>query len=186
MTSIAVFWFRRDLRLNDNHGLYQALQSGYKVKPIFIFDQDILKRLPKDDARLTFIFDQLQSIRRQLQNNYNSSVALYYGKPSEIFEQLIQKHTINTVFTNHDYEPYARKRDEEIRKLLHNNSIAFKTFKDQVIFEKDEVSKADGNPYVVYTPYMKKWKERFRKQRLQFFPSEDHLDQLLQEKNLNT
>ncbi|WP_127140712.1 cryptochrome/photolyase family protein [Flagellimonas marinaquae] len=159
--SIIVFWFRRDLRLEDNVGLYQALQNDAPVLPIFIFDKEILESLPKNDARVTFIHNQIQKISQQLRTNYDSGVAQYHDKPKNVFQQLVKDYHIQAVYTNHDYEPYAKERDKEIAELLKENDIQFKNFKDQVIFEKEEVVKDDGDPYVVYTPYMRKWKENF-------------------------
>ena len=161
MESITIFWFRRDLRLDDNVGLYQALQHGSPVYPIFIFDPEILEKLPQEDARVNFIHEQLQEIRTQLQNNAESSLAIFHDHPKKVFTTLLSQYNVSHVFTNHDYEPYAQKRDNEVRQLLENEGVIFKTFKDQVIFEKNEVVKDDGNPYVVYTPYKKRWKERF-------------------------
>ncbi len=158
---ILVFWFRRDLRLDDNVGLYQALQNKVPVLPIFIFDTEILENLPKNDARVTFIHNQLQKLNKQLNTDFGSGIAQFHGSPKKVFEKLIEAYQIEAVFTNHDYEPYAKKRDEEIRELLESSNIQFNTFKDQVIFEKEEVVKDDGDPYVVYTPYMRKWKENF-------------------------
>lgn len=158
---ISVFWFRRDLRLDDNVGLSHALQAECPVLPIFIFDPEILDKLPKDDARVTFFHSQLQEMYQQLQSEYGSGISMYYGDPTEIFEELCSNYEIHTVFTNHDYEPYAKVRDSKVKSLLDGKGIAFKTFKDQVIFEMSEVVKADGDPYVVYTPYMKQWKENF-------------------------
>lgn len=157
-----IFWFRRDLRLDDNIGLFKALESEHPVLPIFIFDSEILNNLPKDDARVTFIFETLQKIRKTLQEHHKSSLAIYHGKPIDIYKQLLEDYDIAAVFTNHDYEPYAKERDNEIQELLANRNIDFKTFKDQVIFEKDEIVKKDGDPYLVYTPYMKVWKETFK------------------------
>ncbi|WP_306013911.1 MULTISPECIES: deoxyribodipyrimidine photo-lyase [unclassified Allomuricauda] len=159
--SIIVFWFRRDLRLDDNVGLYQALQNDVPVLPIFIFDKEILESLPKNDARVTFIHGQIQKISKQLRTNYDSGVAQYHDKPIKAFEQLIKDYDVEAVYTNHDYEPYAKERDKEIADFLKENDIQFNTYKDQVIFEKEEVVKDDGDPYVVYTPYMRKWKENF-------------------------
>lgn len=176
---VNIFWFRRDLRLDDNVGLFKALASEQKVLPIFIFDSEILENLPEDDARLTFIYDTLQEIRKSLQNNYGSSLALYYGKPLDIFQKLVASYAINTVFCNSDYEPYAKERDLEIRDFLKSEDIAFKSYKDQVIFEKDEVVKSDGKPYVVYTPYMKLWKATFKNHKLENYPSETFLDNLI-------
>jgi deoxyribodipyrimidine photo-lyase len=158
---VIVFWFRRDLRLDDNVGLYQALQNGVPVLPIFIFDTEILENLPKNDARVTFIHKQLQKISNQLRTNHGSSIAQFHDTPKKVFKQLLGGFNIEAVYTNHDYEPYAKKRDEEIKSLLEENDVQFNTFKDQVIFEKDEVVKDDGDPYVVYTPFMRKWKENF-------------------------
>jgi len=176
---VNVFWFRRDLRLDDNVGLYHALQSGEEVLPIFIFDANILLQLPKDDARVTFIYKQLLNIQSQL-NKLGKSLAVFYGNPFDVFKKLMAENNIKTVFTNHDYEPYARKRDLELFQLLKEKNIDFKTSKDQVIFEKSEVVKDDGSPYVVYTPYSKKWKENFKKIKLVHYPSEEKLDKIAQ------
>lgn len=167
--TINIFWFRRDLRLDDNHGFYEALKGKYPVMPIFIFDTDILDKLPKNDARVTFIFETLQNMRHILEEEHGSSIALYQGKPLDIFKKLVESHTINTVYTNHDYEPYAKTRDAQIASLLQTHQINFNTFKDQVIFEKDDILKSDATPYVVYTPYMKAWKARFNTISLQHY-----------------
>lgn len=172
-----VFWFRRDLRLDDNVGLYHALQSGEEVLPIFIFDANILLQLPKDDARVTFIYKQLLNIQSQL-NKLGKSLAVFYGNPFDVFKKLMAENNFKTVFTNHDYEPYARKRDLELFQLLKEKNIDFKTSKDQVIFEKSEVVKEDGTPYVVYTPYSNKWKDNFKKIALKNYKSEDYLDRI--------
>ena len=169
-----IFWFRRDLRLNDNCGLFEALIAGQKVLPIFIFDQEILSKLPKDDARVSFIHQELENIHHQLKK-IGSSLTVCVGKPKDIFNSLSEKHQIETVFCNHDYEPYAIQRDLEIKELLRSKNINFKTFKDQVIFERNEITKKDGTPYKVYTPYSKKWLESFKNEGIRFFPSEDHL-----------
>jgi deoxyribodipyrimidine photo-lyase len=166
---VALFWFRRDLRLHDNHGFFKALNSDYKVLPIFIFDSEILEHLPQDDARVTFIHDTLQSMRTELETTHTSSIALFHGKPIDVYKQLIDTYAVKSVFTNRDYEPYATKRDHEIAQLLGENDIKFETFKDQVIFEKDEVVKKDGLPYKVYTPYMKLWKSQFKPQYIEPF-----------------
>ena len=159
---ISIFWFRRDLRLHDNHGLYQALLSGNKILPIFIFDPLILGGLPKDDARVTFIFKQLQELDSQLQQLSGGNLHIFHGIPEAIFSDLLHTGNIHSVYTNRDYEPYAIRRDTDIERLLIKNGVAFNSYKDQVIFEKDEIVKDDGGPYVVYTPFMKKWKSTFR------------------------
>ena len=173
-----VFWFRRDLRLEDNVGLFHALTSEEPVLPLFIFDEAILSQLPKDDARVTFIHELLSKMQEQLQT-LGKSLAVFHGNPKEVFEQLLRENTVSTVYTNHDYEPYARKRDKELFQLFKEHNIEFKTSKDQVIFEKSEIVKDDGLPYVVYTPYSRKWKERFKTIPLMHYPSENHLDQLV-------
>ncbi|TAI48622.1 cryptochrome/photolyase family protein [Flagellimonas allohymeniacidonis] len=162
MKEVAVFWFRRDLRLEDNVGFYHALKSGYPVLPIFIFDSNILEELPKDDPRLNFIHMQLQKMNLELKQDFQSGIAMFSGNPLGVFKELVPNYTVKAVFTNHDYEPYALMRDQEIGDFLNQQSIDFKSFKDQVIFEKNEVVKDDGKPYVVYTPYKNKWKEAFK------------------------
>ena len=182
--TINIFWFRRDLRLDDNVGFYEALRGEQPVLPIFIFDSEILEKLPKNDARVNFIHETLQNMRQTLQDQHGSSIALYHGKPKDIFENLLQDYKINTVFTNHDYEPYAKTRDEEIKALLNKNEVDFKTFKDHVIFEKDEVVKNDGKPYMVYTPYMRKWKEKFKTIDLEIFYTNSFLNNLVEHSRL--
>ncbi len=172
-----VFWFRRDLRLDDNTGLFHALTSGKEVLPIFIFDDSILSELPKDDARVTFIHSQLEKIQSELLK-FGRSLAVFHGKPIDVFKKIISENSIKSVFTNHDYEPYARKRDLELYQLFKENSIEFKTSKDQVIFEKSEVVKDDGTPYVVYTPYSNKWKSLFKSINLTYYKSEDNLQNI--------
>jgi deoxyribodipyrimidine photo-lyase len=155
---IAVFWFRRDLRLEDNVGFSAALCSGYPVLPLFIFDRDILDRLEdRDDARVTFIQKVVVQMREELEKAGGTLLAPY-GKPTEVFERLVRDYSVAEVYTNHDYEVYAKDRDESIRRLLADRGIAFKTTKDQVIFERKEVLTGSGTVYTVFTPYAKKWK----------------------------
>lgn len=182
--TVNIFWFRRDLRLDDNVGFYNALKSEHPVLPIFIFDEEILKKLPKDDARLTFIYETLQKMRTKLEDKNTSSIAMFHGEPATIYKNLLAKYNIDTVFTNRDYEPYAKDRDDKIQQLLNDNNIKFKTFKDQVIFEQNEVTKKDGLPYVVYTPYMKVWKEQFKTHTLDFYYTSSFLKNLIQDKEL--
>ena len=181
---VNIFWFRRDLRLDDNVGFYNALQSKNPVLPIFIFDSEILKKLPKDDARVSFIFETLQKMRIELQDNFESSIAIYHGKPKTIFEEILNDFGVEEVYTNHDYEPYARERDEEIKEFLSDKNVAFNTFKDQVIFEKNEVVKKDGDPYVVYTPYMRTWKEKFKEHNLTIYYTNSYLSNLIEHTRL--
>ena len=181
---VTIFWFRRDLRLDDNVGLYEALKGDHTVLPIFIFDSDILEKLPEDDARVTFIHDTLQNIQSTLKEEHNSSIAMFHGKPIDIFKHLVDSYDIGAVYTNHDYEPYAKARDEKVASFLNENHIEFKTFKDQVVFEKSEIVKKDGKPYMVYTPYMKLWKATFRTLDFKDFPSETVLKNLIPTTNL--
>lgn len=176
---MTIFWFRRDLRLEDNHGLFEALLHSKAVLPIFIFDKTILDELPKDDARITFIHESLSNINAEL-TKINKSLAVFYGEPKAIFNQLISENEVDSVYTNHDYEPYALKRDADLSSYFDEKSVAFKTFKDQVVFETNEVVKDDGTPYVVYTPFSNKWKEKLKNNPIKNFPSEDNLDKITQ------
>lgn len=154
---VNIFWLRRDLRLKDNAGLYHALKSKYPVIPIFIFDKTILSKLSnKQDARVNFIYNTICELKSELQE-LGSDLKVFYDNPESVFKQLILDHKINSIYTNRDYEPSAIKRDEKVFKLLQKEDITFNTFKDHVIFEKTEILKDDGNPYVVFTPYKKKW-----------------------------
>ena len=182
---VSVFWFRRDLRLDDNVGFLAALKGDHPVLPIFIFDTEILDKLPKDDARVTFIHDTLQKMGHKLQEEYGSSIAMYHGEPLEVFKKIIGQYNVQLVHTNRDYEPYARKRDKTIKNFLLENDIEFKTYKDHIIFEKNEVVKDNGEPYVVYTPYMKKWKETFKKEKQpQIQYTNPYLDNVLKDSGL--
>ena len=173
MTQVSIFWFRRDLRLEDNVGLCQALSSDHPVQPIFIFDQNILSKLEdKRDARVHFIHTQLQGLNEKL-TTHGGQLDVRVGDPMEIWQQLLKDYQIEEVFANRDYEPYALRRDKEVYDLLAENGIRFRGFKDQVIFEKSEVTKDDGKPYTVYTPYSKKWKSFLREEHLQSHPSEE-------------
>ena len=167
-----IFWFRRDLRLEDNTGFCKALMGMNPVMPIFIFDTEIIENLPKDDARITFIHQSIQHIDAQLKSHGGS-------KPLTILKQLLSSFDIQNVITNRAYEPYDKERDQEIANFLSEKNIGFHSFKDQVVFEKDEIVKKDGTPYAVYTPYMKKWKEIFNtKKELRIHNFLDNIDNL--------
>ena len=179
-----VFWFRRDLRLNDNAGLYQALKSGYKVLPLFIFDKDILDKLEdKDDARVIFIYNTLVNIKTELENQ-NSSLLIKYGNPEQVWNQVLTDYHIKAVYTNHDYEPYAQKRDEALNQTFSSKNIPFYTFKDQCIFEKSEVVKDDGSPYVVFTPYKRKWLDKLNNSPIQIYHTHEYFSQFVSIKPL--
>ncbi|NUQ22855.1 MAG: deoxyribodipyrimidine photo-lyase [Saprospiraceae bacterium] len=154
---IAVFWFRRDLRLHDNAGLLHALKSGLPVLPLFILDADILDSLTdRSDARVSFIHQELTRMDKQLRD-LGSGMLVKYGRPIDVWRQLLQAFPVKAVFTNSDYEPYALERDRSVSELLRESGIPFAGFKDHVIFEKNEVIKDDGSPYTVFTPYSRKW-----------------------------
>jgi deoxyribodipyrimidine photo-lyase len=178
-----IFWFRRDLRLHDNRGFFEALNDNNKVIPIFIYDTNIIDKLMKDDPRLTFIENALGGINSAMKRN-RCSIATYRGTPKAVFKKIIKDFPIDQVYTNHDYEPYASQRDADIKKMLSAEGIIFKTYKDQVIFEKNEVTKDDGKPYVVYTPYSRKWMQKFEAEGVTHYPSENHLDNLFSDERL--
>ena len=177
-----LFWFRRDLRLNDNTGLYHALNSRIPVFPVFIFDKLILDKLNKDDSRVTFIYDQIQQLKKELES-YGSSLLVFHDSPEKAFRKLIVDYDIQSVFTNKDYEPYARERDSKIRNLLESKGVELQTFKDHVIFEENEILKNNGNPYTVFTPYCKKWKQVLVSQEIREYPSEKRLNTLFKTKS---
>lgn len=172
-----IFWFRRDLRLEDNKGFFEALMEEEAVLPIFIFDKNIIDELPKDDARVNFIHDLLLEMNVELEKK-DKKLAIFHGVPAQVFEEIATSNTISNVYINHDYEPYARQRDLEVYQVFKKHNIGFKTFKDQVIFEKSEVTKDDGLPYVVYTPYSRKWKEKFNSIKLENYKSQLLLDRI--------
>jgi deoxyribodipyrimidine photo-lyase len=157
---ISFFWFRRDLRLEDNVGLFFALESKFPVVPLFIFDDAILDCLPKNDPRVGFIHGSLSKINQQL-HDLGSAILIKKGKTQEVWEQLLQEFDVKEVFFNKDYEPYAIARDLAICELLKSKNISAFAYKDQVIFEEKEISKSDGLPYTVYTPYKNKWLEKY-------------------------
>lgn len=173
-SKVAIFWFRRDLRLHDNHGLYEALKNNDSVLPIFIFDQKILDCLPKQDARVEFIHKKLTEINNTLKS-YGSQLSVFSGTPEIIFSQLTVDYELSSVYCNHDYEPYALTRDQSISDLLKEKSISFKSYKDQVIFERNQITKDDGLPYKVYTPYSKKWLAAFNGDHCKSYKSENLL-----------
>jgi deoxyribodipyrimidine photo-lyase len=156
-----IFWFRRDLRINDNTALYNSLINGKNIQPIFIFDDNIAEELPYNDARITFIYQQLNNINVELKK-HGSSLKIFYGDPYKIFTEILYNNRVNNVHINRDYEPYALERDSSIFELLKDFGGQLKSYKDQVIFEQNEVVKKDGLPYTVFTPFKNKWLEKFR------------------------
>jgi deoxyribodipyrimidine photo-lyase len=169
--AVNIFWFRRDLRLQDNAGLYHALKSENPVVPVFIFDKNILDGLEdKNDRRVEFIHAALEEMQEQLMK-LGSSLEVYYGFPGEVYKQLLSKYKIEKIFANHDYEPYANERDDKVKKIFQEAGAHMQTFKDQVIFEKDEAIKDDGKPYTVFTPYSKRWKSIVNEFYLSEYPT---------------
>ena len=177
MNDICIFWHRRDLRLQDNAGLLHALQSGKPVLPLFIFDTEILGKLEdKDDARVSFIHQYLNEIHQTLIKQ-GASMLVKIGKPLEVWKEILQEYSIASVYTNRDYEPYAKERDRAVEGLLKEKGIPFFTFKDHVILEAPEVLKKDNTPYTVYTPYSRKWRERCTPEDLNSYDTEKHFGQ---------
>ena len=176
-----IFWFRRDLRLEDNVGLYHALSVSTEVQPIFIFDQNILNKLEKNDRRVTFIHQVITVLRQELQEQ-GSDLWVFYSKPIDVYRHLLNDYKIDSVYLNHDYEPYALERDADVEKLCKSKGVEFKSFKDHVIFEKDEVTKDDGSPYAVFTPYSKKWKARLKSNPIREYNTKPLLKNLHQVK----
>ena len=180
MEKFTIFWFRRDLRIDDNKGFFEALNGKNKVIPIFIYDTEIIDKLHNDDHRLTFIQNALGGINNAMKRN-RCALRTYRGTPEAVFEKIIREFPIEKVIANHDYEPYAMERDERVKKLLKARKIYFETYKDQVIFERNEVVKDDGNPYMVYTPYSIKWLAKFNREGIENYPSENYLWNLYNE-----
>ncbi|MBL1232998.1 MAG: deoxyribodipyrimidine photo-lyase [Flavobacteriales bacterium] len=171
------FWFRRDLRLSDNTALFHALSENKQVVPLFIFDTDIIDELPKNDARISFIYQQLEQINVELKK-IGSSLLVLKGKPKDVWQQLFTEHPVKNIYFNKDYEPYAITRDKEITTLAKTNNIAVFSFKDQVIFEENDVLKDDKTPYTIYTPYKNKWLKAFSSTLCEVKKSKSHLTNL--------
>lgn len=160
--NITFFWFRRDLRLEDNIGFCRALAAEKNVQPIFIFDEQILNELDRNDARVTFIHRQLTSINQKLVE-LGSSLLVLHGDPEAIWKSIIQEESVHAIYFNEDYEPYALDRDATVENLALENGVTCKSFKDQVVFSKDDILKDDGKPYTVFTPFKNRWLEAFKK-----------------------
>ncbi len=174
-----VFWFRRDLRLNDNAGLYRALKSGLPVVPVFIFDSNILNALDdKQDARVHFIHNYLIELNQELKT-YGSSLQIFHATPTEVYAEFEKDQNCYGLFTNKDYEPYAIKRDTNVAELMKDKPLGFQSFKDHVVFEKGEVVKGDGSPYTVFTPYSKVWLNTLTDFYKKPYPSEKYATNLL-------
>ena len=173
----AIYWLRRDLRLHDNHALYQALRSELPVIPIFIFDRNILEELPRDDARVTFIHDTLNTLKQDL-SKHGSDLKVYYGDPIEIYKEILSAYQVKVIYSNRDYEPYALTRDKKVRRLIEAEGGAYYDYKDHVITDRREILSNSDKPYTVFTPYKKKWLARLEEHGIQQYPSEQKLDHL--------
>lgn len=173
---VSFFWHRRDLRIQDNAGLFKALTDDHPVRPVFIFDKTILDELEdEDDARLSFIYREIERLKKEYAE-VGSDLIVKYGKPLEVWSDLVEEFDIFKVFTNRDYEPYARKRDKELKEFFDDKDIEFIGAKDHVIFEKSEVVKDDGDPYLVYSPYARKWKSTLKDDSFDAFSSREMLE----------
>ncbi|KHD89640.1 MAG: deoxyribodipyrimidine photolyase [Bdellovibrio sp. ArHS] len=174
MANVTIFWFRRDLRLQDNAGLYAALKEKGHVLPLFIFDTEILDKIEdRRDARVTFIHQTVMNLKKEL-NHLGSDLLVRHGKPLDILRKLIQEKDVRAIYTNHDYEPYARERDEKVSQWAAQQKIEFKTFKDQTLFEKDEILTDSGKPYTVFTPYKRKVLSKLNAFYLQSYPNSQY------------
>jgi len=182
--TVGIFWFRRDLRLEDNAGFYHALRSENPILPLFIFDKNILNKLSKDDARVTFIYRTIENLKKALQN-HGSDLLVKYGMPEEVWPELLKDYDIKEVYTNHDYEPYARERDHNAAEFLISEKIIFKTFKDQVIFERGEILKADQTPYTVFTPFYKQWLAKLNDFYIKPYPTKKYFKNIFKTKPLS-
>lgn len=179
MSSISIFWFRRDLRLSDNAGLYHALKSGIPVLPIFIFDKNILDKLSdKQDKRVQFIHQTLATLKIELEA-LGSTLHVFYGTPETVFPQLLETYSVDTLYINHDYERYAIERDDMVQEYVRSEGVDFKSFKDQVIFEKKEVLSNAKEPYTVFTPYKNKWKAQLTELNTNAYRTEDYFENFL-------
>lgn len=172
-----IHWFRRDLRLDDNHAFYSALQTGLPVLPVFIFDTSILEELPQNDKRVSIIYNRIIELNTELKK-FGSSIFVGYGKPLSVFSEIIDKYSVSAVFSNEDYEPYAIERDQKITALLKEKGIAFYSCTDQVLIHPEKVKKKDGTPYSIFTPWYKKWLQKIDHSTISEYPSENYLDHL--------
>ena len=181
MKEVSIFWFRRDLRLEDNAGLWKALKSGHPVVPIFIFDRNILDKLEdKSDARVSFLHQRLTELQHEL-TGMSSSLHVFYGTPAEAMNTLSKTYTVKSVFLNRDYEPYARERDEFVFNYWSEHEVPLIGAKDHVIFEKNEVVKADGTPYLVFSPYGKAWRKKLTDYHAKAYPNAKYFQNFLKQ-----
>ncbi len=174
----SLVWFRRDLRDYDHAALYYALKNSTQVYCVFIFDKDILDKLAdKHDRRVEFIWESIKELKYALQAKGGDLIVLHGNAKDEI-PNLAKELLADAVFTNHDYEPDAISRDAHVADQLKNNRIAFHHFKDQVIFEKDEVLSMTGKPYSIFTPYKNMWLKTINDFFLRAYPVDAYIENL--------
>lgn len=173
---VSIFWFRRDLRLDDNAGLWKALKNGDPVLPLFIFDPDILSKLEdREDARVSFLYQRIQNLKAQLLE-LGSDLLVFNDKPLDVFKQLNVNYEITGLYFNRDYEPYAKARDKGVYEYFQTLDVPCVGAKDHVLFEKNEVVKADGTPYLVFSPYAKAWKKLCTAYHFKAYPTEKYFE----------
>ena len=175
---ICICWLRRDLRIEDNSALYHALKSGYPVLPVFIFDTEIMAGLRPDDKRLNFIYQSVRKLKLLFESN-GSAILVRKGQPEKVFEELFGQYRIKAVFAGVDYEPYSKSRDQLVKDLCEKRGARFHSYADHVVFDPAAIVKPDGSPYHIFTPYSRKWIQKFESSPEQNFPSEKLLKHLL-------
>ncbi len=170
MEEIAVFWFRRDLRIDDNLGLYQALKSGFKVLPVYIFDPEIWSRYTDvDNRQLHFIRNAVYQLKQEL-IDLNSDLLVFEDLPPVVFQNLINEYNVKMVFANEEFDPFSIQRDRKISEFLNSNGITLNLFTDHLIHKPGVILKPDRSPYTIFTPFSKQWKLALKDQNLVPFP----------------
>ncbi|MFN3603829.1 MAG: cryptochrome/photolyase family protein [Leptonema sp. (in: bacteria)] len=180
---ISIFWFRRDLRIHDNPALYYSLKQNKNVVPIFIFDVEILKFLPKDDKRVNLIFDVIKNLKIFLESK-NSSFIILYGNPKILHQKLIETFPVKNLYFNLDFEPYPIQRDEQVKNIYKSKNLQVNCYLDHILFRPDEILKQDQTPYCVYSQYKKQWLKEFAKKEIKNYPSEDWIHNFIQREDI--
>jgi deoxyribodipyrimidine photo-lyase len=176
---IVLVWLRRDLRLHDHAALYHALKAGRTVHAVFVFDTDILDALPsREDRRVAFIHGSLVALKTEFEQ-CGSTLHVLHGSARRLIPDFAREIGARAVFCNRDYEPFARDRDQAVEAALARSGIAFHGFKDQVIFEQDEVLTQGGKPFAVFTPYKNAWRKKLTADHTHPYPVADHRDRLV-------
>lgn len=173
----ALVWFRRDLRVDDQTALYQALKAADQVFCAFILDRDILDALPRADRRVEFILGALRVLDEDLRK-LGGALIVRHGFAADEIPRLAAELGVQAVFTNHDDEPQALMRDARVADLLKSVNAELLSFKDHVVFERREVMTAAGGPYGVFTPYKNAWLRKVDEFYLSSYPVERHAQAL--------